>query len=196
MYRTRREHGHTQSKARARTKKANPVILATSILILLVSLPAFLLWGINGAKRLIWETDHRVLVPKDPAVSGRFYSIGSGRHLLVLSSPSLNRREGYCVNLDTQQIGLPSFSQSSYIPLRRSALVDDVTLQGYPYYGAIEADWQVGSNGQEVRIHIKGFDTDALRSIHPSRDPNDIARFARECMPIGYQKEIALAKKN
>jgi hypothetical protein len=180
----------------ARAKRNRTLVVVIAIFLLPVLFGVFFLWGINGAKRLIRQSDYRVLVREDPAVSGRFYSIGNGRYLLVLTSQSSGRREGYCVDLEKHQIGIPSFSQSSYIPLRTSALVDEVTLQGPPFYGAIEADWQVGSDGQEIRIHIKGLDTDALRSIHPSRDPNDIARLARKWIPIGYQKEIVLAKKN
>ncbi|HEC02177.1 MAG TPA: hypothetical protein ENI81_01465 [Phycisphaerales bacterium] len=191
MHRTRQQYGHIQNKAWSRKKRAQCVILVTFILMLLM----FFLWINTGEKKLIWESAYRVLVPEDRAVSGRFYSTGSGRYLLVLTSPSSNRREGYCINIDTHQIGMPSFSQSSYIALRRSALVDSETLEGYPYYGAIEADWQVASDQQEVRIRIKGFDTDALQSIHPSRDPNDIARFASECMPMAWEREIVLVEE-
>jgi hypothetical protein len=184
-----RNYRLVQNKTRAKKKRVISVILATFLTILVLA-GAFYLWINTGEKKLIWASAYRVHVPGDPGASGKLYSLRNGEYLLVLTSPSSKRPEGYHINLDTHEIGLPSFSKSSYIPLVRSALVDDETLEGYPFYGTIEANWEVGSDGQEVRIHIKGY-ADVALQVDPSCDLHELAR---ETIPIGHQKEIVLAK--
>lgn len=182
---------------RNKTRSKKKLLCATTaaFITVLMLFGAFYLWINAGEKRLIWESTYRVLVPEDPAVSGRLYETRNGWHLLVLTSPSSEHQEAYYINLDSHQIGSPSFSKSRYIPLRRSALVDYQTLQGYPYYGTIEAEWKMGSDGQEVRIHIKGYDTNPAMHVDPSLDdPNEIVRLSRKRMPIGCQREIVLTK--
>lgn len=174
------------------------VILSTVLVTALVMIIGFCLWlelyMVHSTVVQISPYFH-VAVPGEPAVSARLYWLGSPQwgnldELLVLTSKSSGRREFYYIDWDSHEIGLPIHPK--YVPLFGTAIIDRVTLQGFPFRGAggeLKAEWN--ENETEVRIRIIGF-TDVYLKAEGISDPD---KWARRRMPIGYEREIICTRK-
>ncbi len=174
------------------------IILSTVLVTALVLMIAFWLWleiYMTYSTIVSVSASYRVAVPGKPAVSARLYWLGSPRvgtmnDLLVLTSKSSGHREFYYINVGHCKIGLPGCPK--YVPLFGSAIVDRITLEGFPFGGELKAEWN--ENDHEVRIRITGFSDVAIKAEGgPDLDEKEIAQ---RQMPIGYQREIIFTKKS
>ncbi len=130
---------------------------------------------------------YRVVIPADPGIVGKLYSVDrDSTYLLVLTSRHSCRPEPYLVNLGKRTIGVPQLPQ--YVPLLRSAIVDRETFQGYPVDTEIAGDWEAKDNWREVHIRIHGFLYPREGDVAPARSDNTIPELIR----LAYQKEIIL----
>jgi hypothetical protein len=179
-------------------KKTIVVILSTVLVTALVLLITFWLWleiYMTYSTIVSVSASYRVTVPGKPAVSARLYwqgspHIGGAKNLLVLTPKSSGRREFYFIDMSRREIGLPSCPK--YVPLLDGAIVDRITLGGFPLGGELKVEWN--ENEHEVRMRIMGFSDEAMRSDGgPHPDENEIAQ---RHMPIGYQREIIFTRKS
>ena len=176
-------------------KKMIFTILVTALVTALVLIIGFWAWL---ELYMVYSTvvpispSFHVAVPGEPAVSARLYWLGSPHvgtmnDLLVLTSKSSGHREFYYINVGHRKIGLPGYPK--YVPLFGSAIVDRITLEGFPFGGELKAEWN--ENEREVHIRIMGFSDVAIKAEAIS-DPDEVAR---RRMPIGYQREIIFTTK-
>jgi hypothetical protein len=151
---------------------------------------AFSIWYYLGHRgvRFVRIADYRVSIPDKPRASGEVYSLGKGKHLLVLVDGSPARYEAYYMDLDRMEIGLPSFDPSRYTLSSHGAWVDEAALEGYPEIGRLAADWRVGEH--EVGIRITGMPPE-VEKADPIDDPEE---FYRRTMPVAYNTEVILTR--
>ena len=170
-------------------------ILLTAAATALVLMIAFWLWleiYMTYSTIVSVSASYRVAIPGKPAVSARLYWLGSphigrAKDLLVLTSKSSGRREFYCIDMSRREIGLPSCPK--YVPLLDGAIVDRITLGGFPLGGELKAEWN--ENETEVRIRIMGFSDAAIKAESVSDSDDEVAR---RRIPIGYRREIIFTK--
>ena len=164
------------------------IMLIVVLAFVLVAALSLWIYVDSESLTILWISPYRAVVPGEPPASGKVYSLPDGRHLLVLTSKSSKHPEGYCVDLAKRRIGLASVP--NYVPLFRSALVHEMTLEGFGFEEEVDADWDVKNGWEEVRVRIRGL-ANALERLDPSFNPGESTR---KMMPIGYQREIILTR--
>jgi len=168
-------------------RKIIVAIIVTVVITAIVIIGGFWIWfsSICTPEMTLVQlsSTFRAAIPGKPDASARIYSLGRDRYLLVLMSRSSKHPEGYYLNLNYKEIGLPDFPD--YIPLFKYCLVDKRIYDGFPEFsGALKADLDVKNDGEEVHIRIKGF---------KDKESGD-EELMRENMPIAYQSKIVLTK--
>lgn len=155
----------------------------------LVTLLGIWLWlgaVYTGEMTLVGQASYRVGVPARPDASGRVYMLGyEGRYLLVLTSKSAERREGYYIDLSRRRIGVPNFDIYRRVPFLACAFVNADIHDGFPLDGALVAEWQMIDGSTQVRIRITGM----VQQV-----PGDSEETLKEFMPIAYGSEIVLTR--
>lgn len=110
------------------------------------------------------EAPYDVEISGVPQLQGRVYSLDTDQYLLVVFRPEVSAQRGFIVNLREKEIGVPNFPV--YTRLGRFALVDRMTLLGYPKtHGRLLAD-------VESTDHIHSIRVTALASDPTFADPN------------------------
>jgi hypothetical protein len=167
-------------------------VLASSLATAILLVGVFLIWVdrvYTEYSTLLRVSPYRVVIPADPGIAGKLYTIGrDSTYLLVLTSRHSRHPEPYHIKLASQEIGVPEFYQ--YVPLPRSAIIDRCTLDGYPMDTVVAADWEVKNDWREVHIRIRGFLYPLERDVVPVRPDNTIPQMIR----LAYQKEIILLR--
>lgn len=136
---------------------------------------------------------YRVVVPADPEIAGRLYTVGrDSTYLLVLTSRHSRHPEAYHIKLASHEIGVPEFNQ--YIPFFRNAIIDRCTLDGYPIDAIVAADWEVKNDWREVHIRIRGLQYPTkgyvLSAGRDSLVP--VPETIPDMIQLAHQKEIIL----
>jgi hypothetical protein len=104
-----------------------------------------------GESALLKEAPYDVVIPEDPRLEGRLYSLDDGQYLLVVLIPKTSTRRGFIVDMGKEEIGIPNFA--SYTRMGRFALVDKMTLWGYPpFYGGLLADFESINGSHLIRV--------------------------------------------
>jgi len=164
------------------------LILATALVTTGVLIAGFGLWlhrAWEDSTIVVREAPFQVIIPGEPAASGRLYRLGHGDdYLLVLTSKAAEYPEGYLMKVGTREIGLPDFPQ--YVRIFKYALIDSSVYDGFPFLGELDAEWIRANGGRELRLRIRGF-SDVAQKAEP-KTPDDV----REALPIAYQREIII----
>lgn len=107
--------------------------------------------------RLLKEAPYDVDISEAPELRGRIYSLEEGRYLLVVFIPRTAARRGFIVDVKRKEIGIPNFR--TYTRLGRFALVDKMTLLGYPKpYAELVADFENADGVYSIKVTAHAFD--------------------------------------
>ena len=118
-----------------------------------------------AGKLFIRLSTYHVLIPSQPASSSKLYSLDDDNYLLVLKKKNSEHFEVYYINMKNKEIGMPSFDESKYVPLFRSALVN------------------------KLRIRVAGFTRKAMEWV-PDANENVLRKYCS----IAYKEWIVLKK--
>lgn len=163
----------------------NTMIITVIACVIFISYILYL--RLVAGKHFIRLSTYHVSIPSKPASSGKLYSLDNDNYLLVLKKKNSGHFEVYYINMKNIEIGMPSFDESKYIPLLRSALVDKDVLKGYPVIGSLDAEWKVNKN--ELRIRVRGFTPKAMEWT-PDANENVLRKYCS----IAYKEWIVLRK--
>ena len=107
--------------------------------------------------RLLKEAPYDVDISEAPGLRGRIYSLEEDRYLLVVFIPRTAARRGFIVDVERKEIGIPNFR--TYTRLGRFALVDKMTLLGYPKpYAELVADFENADGVYSIKVTAHAFD--------------------------------------
>ena len=166
-------------------KKRKPALYCVvGILVLIVGVGVVWLCCFSESA-LLKEAAYDVQVSESPELRAKLYSLGEQGYLLVLYLPGTPTRRGFIVDMEARTMGLPNFT--SYTRLGRFALVDKMTLLGYPEpWGELIADFE--NSGDSWTIKVTGYADDP--KFH---DPRTRSFLEEELI---YEKKIVLTPKH
>ncbi len=133
---------------------------------------------------LLKEAAYDVEISGPPELHAKLYPLRELGYLLVLYLPGTSTKKGFIVDMEARTMGIPNFT--SYTRLGRFALVDEMTLLGYPDIGELIADFE--KNGDSWVIKVTGC-ADDPRFYDPDTRP-----FLEE--ELIYEKVITLTPKH
>jgi len=165
-------------------KKRKPALYCVvGILVLIVGVGVVWLCCFSESA-LLKEAAYDVQVSESPELRAKLYSLGEQGYLLVLYLPGTSTKRGFIVDMEARTMGIPDFT--SYTRLGRFALVDKMTLLGYPDPGELIADFEKNGDRWIIKVTGSAFD--------PEFDHPDTRPFLEE--ELIYEKKIVLTPKH
>ena len=162
------------------------VLFVFVALVLMAVLGGWLYLHLNDLA-IVKPSSLQVSVSGEPEMKGRLYRLGRDTYLLVLTSPSFERPEGYWVSMRDREIGWPSFG--CYTECLGYAIISRETFLRFPLVGGLEADWI--TNDEDIYVRITGR-TLAAQEADPI---DDVDGFLQRSMPLAYKNEIKISHR-
>jgi hypothetical protein len=137
----------------AKQRKAKRVIYI-GVLLLSASIFFIFIYIKASLRTLVFKGDYTPFIRGDNDLKGELYKLSAGKYLLVLSKVSVNKVDGYYIDLSAKKMGFANFSPKHSIRITsHCAFVDDSVFEMNSELYELDATYQKEANDWVITLN-------------------------------------------